>query len=85
MWFLEERCVQLGKFIIENETTIRKTAKVFGLSKSTVHNDLSNKLKDVNYSLYLSVQKVLDKNFAEKHIRGGIATKMKYFRMRTRV
>lgn len=70
----------LANYIIEEESTIRKTALVFGLSKSTVHNDVSNKLPKINRTLYRVVKKILNKNFEEKHIRGGQATKLKYLK-----
>lgn len=72
------RSEELGVYILNNCTTIRKTAMAFGLSKSTVHTDLSKKLKYENYELFLRVKALLDKNFREKHIRGGEATKTKY-------
>ena len=65
-------------YILENNATIRTTAKVFGYSKSTVHNDVSNKLKKSNFNLYKKVKTILENNFSEKHIRGGNATKKKY-------
>lgn len=65
-------------YIVDNNSTIRKTAKYFDISKSTVHNDVSNKLKSYNLELYYLVKKILDKNFTEKHIRGGESTKNKY-------
>ena len=72
------RMEMFARFIIENNTTIRKTAKFFCYSKSTVHNDVSNNLKKYNLRLYAEVKTVLNKNFKEKHIRGGNATKRKY-------
>ena len=72
------RAEKFAYYLIENNSTIRKTANFFHISKSTVHNDISNRLKNINYNLYLKVHKILDKNFAEKHIRGGLATKKKY-------
>ena len=75
------RTKQLAIYIIQNQTTIRKTAKAFGLSKSTVHYDLSKRLPKINKSLYLQLQELLDKNFAEKNIRGGAATKQKYMKL----
>ena len=65
-------------YIIEHNSTIRKCAKVFGVGKSTVHNYLSLKLRKTNIEMYKAVKKVLEVNFAEKHIRGGFATKQKY-------
>ena len=72
------RCEILARYIIDNNTTIRKTAQKFGISKSLVHNDVSNILPKVNKTLYFDIKKILDNNFKEKHIRGGIATKKKY-------
>ena len=75
---MEARACDLAVYIIENRTTIRAAAKKFGISKSTVHKDLSERLRHVNKPLYLSVKEVLNINKAERHIRGGIATKNKY-------
>ena len=74
----DERAVELGRYITENKSTVRAAAKKFGISKSTVHIDVSQRLKKVNPELYNSVRKVLDINKAERHIRGGLATKEKY-------
>lgn len=76
------RCEVLGYYIVENNTTIRKTALAFDMSKSTVHNDLQKKLPKVNRVLYADVQKVLKHNFCVRHIRGGMATKNMYNNMR---
>ena len=76
--YIKERTLQVAKHITETEDTIRKTAQIFGLSKSTVHNDLSKRLKKVDGKMYDDVQKILDKNFSEEHIRGGESTKHKY-------
>ncbi len=75
---VEQRAVELAEYIIENQTTVRAAAKKFGISKSTVHIDVSQRLKKVNPELYNSVRKVLDINKAERHIRGGMATKQKF-------
>lgn len=75
---VEERAIELGEYIIENGATVRKTAKKFGISKSTVHKDVAQRLKYVDPQLYQKVKAVLDENKAQRHIRGGIATKMKY-------
>ena len=72
------RAEEFARYILDNDSTIRKTAMYFHISKSTVHNDVSKKLKSENYLLYLEVKKVLTKNFNEKHIRGGYSTKLKY-------
>lgn len=74
----EERCVDIALYIVENDATVRKAAKKFGISKSTVHKDVSDRLKKVNLDLYKKVKKVLDHNKSERHIRGGLATKLKY-------
>ena len=66
---------ELGRYIIKNKTTIRDTARFFNMAKSTVHVYVSKKLKKENFFLYLKVKKILNKNFEEKHIRGGLATK----------
>ena len=74
----QERCVILGKFIVENNATVRSAAQQFGISKSTVHQDITTKLEKANKALYDEVKTVLDKNKQERHIRGGEATKRKY-------
>ena len=75
---VEERAVELGKYIIKNKSTVRSAAKKFGVSKSTVHKDVSERLKHINISLYIKVKEVLEINKAQRHIRGGLATKQKY-------
>ena len=75
---IEERSVELAHYIIESKDTVRGAAKKFGISKSTVHKDVSERLKKINPSLAKQVREVLDENKAERHIRGGMATKMKY-------
>ena len=75
---LEQRAEELAVYIIENRTTIRSAAKHFGISKSTVHKDLSERLERCNRALYVQVKQILDQNKAERHIRGGIATRKKY-------
>lgn len=69
-------------YIIDNKCTIRECAKEFDISKSTVHNDLSKKLKNINKFLYIQVYKVLDKNLQERSMRGGMATKLKYLKLK---
>lgn len=71
----KSRAEELGKFIAKTKSTIRQTAKEFNMAKSTVHLDVSKRLKKQNYFLYLKVKKILEKNFEQKHIRGGMATK----------
>lgn len=75
---VEERAVELGRYIAENNATVRAAAKQFGISKSTVHTDVSKRLARLNPQLYEQVRSVLDINKAQRHIRGGIATKEKY-------
>lgn len=74
----KDRCVVLGLYIVENNATVRATAQRFGISKSTVHKDVTQTLKNTNKSLYLDVKSVLEKNKEERHLRGGEATKKKY-------
>jgi len=78
----KERCVILGEYIKETGATVRNTANKYGVSKSTVHKDVTEKLKYENRLLYEEVQQVLSKNKAERHLRGGSATKMKYIEKR---
>jgi len=73
-----ERCESLALYMLENNATVRSTAVYFGISKSTVHKDVSKTLKRINKPLYLSVAKLLEINKSERHIRGGQATKQKY-------
>ena len=75
---MEERAERLAHYIIENRTTVRAAAAKVGISKSTVHKDISERLPQFNRTLYLQVKEVLDVNKAQRHIRGGIATRKKY-------
>ena len=75
---IEERACALAAYIIENRATVRAAAKKFDVSKSTVHKDLRDRLPVLNPALYAQVREVLDENKAERHIRGGIATRKKY-------
>ena len=75
---IEERACDLAAYIIENKTTVRAAAKQFGISKSTVHKDVTERLEKVNPELYRQVRSLLDINKAERHIRGGLATREKY-------
>ncbi|MCI8651672.1 MAG: sporulation transcriptional regulator SpoIIID [Oscillospiraceae bacterium] len=75
---MEERALQLAQYIIENRATVRSAAIKFGVSKSTVHKDLSERLPAFNRPLYLQAKAVLEENKAQRHIRGGIATRKKY-------
>ena len=75
---VEERAVELGEYIVDNKATVRAAAKKFGISKSTVHMDVSERLQKVNPQLYSEVREILDINKAQRHIRGGLATRKKY-------
>ena len=75
---LERRAENLALYLIENRTTVRAAAKKFGISKSTVHKDISERLPLYNRSLYVQVKALLDENKAQRHIRGGMATRRKY-------
>ena len=75
---IEERTCELAQYIIENGATVRAAAKHFGISKSTVHKDLSQRLPQYNQLLFRQVRTILDLNKAQRHIRGGLATKRKY-------
>lgn len=75
---IEERAIEIGRYIVENGATVRQTAAIFRVSKSTVHKDVTERLPAVNHALAEEVRNVLDVNKAERHIRGGMATKEKY-------
>ncbi len=75
---IEERACDLAVYILENEATVRAAAKQFGVSKSTVHKDLTERLPRLRPALYREVRTLLDRNKAERHIRGGLATRRKY-------
>ncbi len=75
---IEDRACALAQYIIENQSTVRDAAGKFGISKSTVHKDISERLPQFNRTLYLQVKEVLEINKAQRHIRGGIATRKKY-------
>lgn len=75
---VEERAVELGEYIIKNKATVRSTAKKFGVSKSTVHKDVAQRLKTIDPQLYRKVKVILEFNKSQRHIRGGIATRLKY-------
>ena len=76
--YIEERVLEVAKYIIDSKATIRKTAKVFGVSKSTIHKDMTERLPKINPQVANDAKNILDFNKAERHIRGGKATKMKY-------
>ena len=75
---MQKRACELAVYIIETGATVRAAARHFGISKSTVHKDISHRLKQYNYALYLQVREILDVNKQERHIRGGLATRRKY-------
>jgi len=76
--YIQERALELGSFIIENRSTVRAAAQNFGISKSTVHKDVTERLAKLDPIMAMQVKRILDKNKAERHIRGGEATRMKY-------
>ncbi len=76
--YIEERAMEIAQYIIDNNATVRQTAKQFGISKSTVHKDVTERLPQINPTLALNARKVLDVNKSERHIRGGLATREKY-------
>ncbi|MCI9530149.1 MAG: sporulation transcriptional regulator SpoIIID [Lachnospiraceae bacterium] len=80
--YIEERAVNIANYIIEENATVRQTAKRFGISKSTVHKDVTERLMQINPALASQARRVLDVNKSERHIRGGLATKEKYLHQR---
>ena len=75
---IDERAIEVAHYIIDSKDTVRGAAKKFGISKSTVHKDVSERLRKINPSLAKQVREILEENKAERHIRGGMATKLKY-------
>ena len=82
---LDDRAVMLGEYIIESGATVRDAAKKYGISKSTVHKDLTERLKYIDPALFKEVKRVLDNNKAERHLRGGEATRLKYKKLKKRL
>ena len=80
--YIEERAVEIANYIIETKATVRQAAKKFGISKSTVHKDVTERLEVINPGLAGEIRKVLDVNKAERHLRGGMATREKYSHIR---
>ena len=76
--YIEERTIQIARYIVENNATVRCAARIFGLSKSTIHKDITERLSHFNPLLAAETRKILDMNKAERHIRGGLATRDKY-------
>lgn len=81
--YIEERAVEIAYYIIETKATVRQTAKMFGVSKSTIHKDVTERLLRINPSLAKQAREVLDMNKSERHIRGGMATREKYLQEKT--
>ncbi|MFI3227376.1 MAG: sporulation transcriptional regulator SpoIIID [Clostridia bacterium] len=79
----EERAIKVARYIIDNKATVRDAGKVFSISKSTAHKDITTRLQKLNPELYLEVREILDTNKLERHIRGGVATREKYKKMHT--
>lgn len=79
--YIEERAMEIARYIIENNATVRQAAKAFGVSKSTVHKDIVERMEHINPSLASQARVVLEHNKAERHIRGGMATKEKYLHL----
>ena len=79
--YIEERAMEIARYIIDNNTTVRQAAKHFGISKSTVHKDVTERLSEINPGLAGEARKILDVNKEERHIRGGLATREKYLHM----
>ena len=80
---IEERAVRLAEYITENRATVRAAAKKFGISKSTVHKDITERLETVSHELYAKVRDLLELNKAERHIRGGMATRDKFRKLKS--
>ncbi len=83
--YIEERAINIANYIIEENATVRQTAKKFGISKSTVHKDVTERLVQINPALAKEARKVLDVNKQERHIRGGLATREKYLHCSGRI
>ncbi|MFP4697170.1 MAG: sporulation transcriptional regulator SpoIIID [Eubacteriales bacterium] len=79
--YIEKRAIDIANYIIEANATVRQTAKKFGISKSTVHKDVTERLTQINPKLAIEARKVLDVNKSERHIRGGLATREKYLHL----
>ena len=80
--YIEERAIEIANYIIQYNATVRQTAKQFGISKSTVHKDITDRVEHINPQLARHFRSVLEINKAERHIRGGMATKNKYLHMK---
>ena len=82
---IDEKVLQMANYILKHHTTIRATAKAFNTPKSTVHHDLSVKLKYINYPLFIEVKKLLEENFSVKHLHGGESTRIKYQKLKCEI
>ncbi|HEY8424074.1 MAG TPA: sporulation transcriptional regulator SpoIIID [Clostridia bacterium] len=78
--YIIKRALDLGNYFVEHKKTVREAAKVFNISKSTVHKDITERLPEIDEKLFEQVRKILDINLSERHIRGGLATKIKYLK-----
>lgn len=78
--YIEERAIKMAQYIVDNKATVRQAAKAFGISKSTVHKDITQRLASFSPALAAEARKILDINKSERHIRGGLATKDKYLK-----
>ena len=83
--YIEERAIAIANYIIENNATVRQTARQFGISKSTVHKDVTERLSRINPMLYAQVKDILSLNKKERHLRGGEATRQKYIKTEAKV
>ena len=81
--YIETRVIALSDYIIETKSTVRQTAKKFGVSKSTVHKDIVERLPEINKAMAEEIKEILEENKAQRHIRGGIATKEKYKKLKS--
>jgi len=80
--YIERRVILLAEYMLETKATVRNAAKKFGVSKSTVHKDIAERLPQINKSIYVNIREILDENKSQRHIRGGIATREKYLRLK---
>ncbi|HEY8390245.1 MAG TPA: sporulation transcriptional regulator SpoIIID [Clostridia bacterium] len=78
--YIIQRAIELGKYFVKTKKTVREAAKVFNISKSTVHKDITERLQDIDTDLFEEVRKILDFNLSERHLRGGLATKSKFLK-----
>lgn len=84
MWDIHMRILAEAEYIVKTQSTVRRTAAYFKISKSTVHKDVTERLKSIDHKLYTAVREVLEENLSQRHIRGGMATKRKYLAAKSR-